>query len=173
MRYFSFSEFERSETASRLKIDNRMPELAEAHIVELVDILLDPLREAWGGPLTVTSGYRCTELNRAVGGSETSAHLAGWAADAYGVLRAGDEILVDRDIVLTAEWTPLTGFAVTYTSDGETFAVEWLTATGLPFDQLIDERSGGSRWLHLGIRNLKGAQRRQVKVYDNGKYINL
>ena len=29
------------------------------------------------------------------------------------------------------------------------------------------------RWLHIGIRNLKGEQRRQVKVYDNGKYINL
>lgn len=150
MRYFSFSEFERSDTAARLKIDNRMPELAEAHVVELVDILLDPLREAWGGPLTVTSGYRCPELNRAVGGSETSAHLAGWAADLVPASEdpRGVQGLVD-------------------------FAVEWLTATGLPFDQLIDERSGGSRWLHLGIRNLKGEQRRQVKVYDNGKYINL
>lgn len=150
MKHFTFSEFERSDTASRLKIDNRLPELAEAHIVELVDILLDPLREAWGGPLTVTSGYRCTELNRAVGGSETSAHLAGWAADLVPASEdpRGVQGLVD-------------------------FAVEWLTATGLPFDQLIDERSGGSRWLHLGIRNLKGEQRRQVKVYDNGKYINL
>lgn len=150
MKHFTFSEFERSDTASRLKIDNRLPELAEAHIVELVDILLDPLREAWGGPLTVSSGYRCPELNRAVGGSETSAHLAGWAADLVPASEdpRGVQGLVD-------------------------FAVEWLTATGLPFDQLIDERSGGSRWLHLGIRNLKGEQRRQVKVYDNGKYINL
>lgn len=148
MKHFTFSEFERSDTASRLKIDNRLPELAEAHIVELVDILLDPLREAWGGPLIVTSGYRCPELNRAVGGSETSVHPAGWAAD----LVPGDGRSVQELV---------------------NFAVEWLTATGLPYDQLIDERSGGSRWLHLGIRNLKGEQRRQVKVYDNGKYINL
>lgn len=35
------------------------------------------------------------------------------------------------------------------------FAVEWLTATGLPFDQFIDERSGERRWLHIGIRDLK------------------
>ena len=53
------------------------------------------------------------------------------------------------------------------------FAVEWLAATGLPFDQLIDERSGGSRWLHIGIRNLKGKQRRQMLLYENGKYVRI
>ena len=150
MKHFTFSEFERSETADRLKIDNRMPELAEAHVVELVDILLDPLREAWGGPLTVTSGYRCPDLNRVLGGSETSAHTAGWAAD---LVPAADDPRGVQGLVK--------------------FAIGWLTATGLPFDQLIDERSGGTRWLHAGIRNLKGKQRRQVMIYDNGKYINL
>ena len=145
MKYFAFREFERSETAERMKIDNRLPELVEAHVVELVDILLDPLREAWGGPLVVTSGYRCPELNKAVGGSETSAHTAGWAAD----LVPGDGREVQELV---------------------NFAVEWLTATGLPFDQMIFERSGGSRWLHVGIRNLKGLQRKQMLLYENGKY---
>lgn len=147
MKHFTFREFERSETAERLKIDNRLPELVEAHVVELVDILLDPLREAWGGPLVVTSGYRCPELNKAVGGSETSAHTAGWAADLVPGDGRGVQELVN-------------------------FAIEWLTATGLPYDQLIDERSGGSRWLHLGIRNLNGEQRRQMLFYENGKYKN-
>lgn len=147
MRYFTFQEFERSDTAARLKIDNRMPELVEAHVVELVDILLDPLREAWGGPLVVTSGYRCPVLNKAVGGSETSAHTAGWAAD----LVPGDGRGVQELVNFTAEW---------------------LTATGLPFDQLIFEHVGGSRWLHVGIRNLNGEQRRQMLFYENGKYKN-
>lgn len=150
MKYFTFHEFEDSEEARELGIDNRMPEIVEDHVVELVDKLLDPLREAWGGPLTVSSGYRCPELNRAVEGSETSAHTAGWAADL--VPDSGDprgvQGLVD-------------------------FAIEWLTATGLPFDQLIDERSGGSRWLHIGIRNLKGAQRRQMLLYEGGKYMKI
>lgn len=145
MKHFTFNEFERSDTASRLKIDNRMPELVEAHVVELVDILLDPLREAWGGPLVVTSGYRCPELNKAVKGSTTSAHLGGWAADLVPGDGRGVQELVN-------------------------FAVEWLTATGLSFDQLIDERSGGSRWLHIGIRSLKGTRRRRVMRYENGKY---
>lgn len=147
MKYFTFDEFKDSEKARELGIDNRMPELVEAHVVELVDILLDPLREAWGAPLVVSSGYRCPELNEAVGGSATSAHLAGWAAD---LVPSADDPRGVQGLV--------------------DFAIEWLTATGLPYDQLIDERSGGSRWLHVGIRNLKGKQRRQVMRYENGKY---
>lgn len=150
MKHFTFNEFQQSDVAERNGIDNTIPELAEAHVVELVDILLDPLREAWAGPLTVTSGYRCPELNRAVGGSATSAHTAGWAAD----------LVPDSD-----DPRGVQGLV--------DFAVEWLAATGLPFDQLIDERSGGSRWLHIGIRNLKGKQRRQMLRYKNGKYLKI
>ena len=150
MKHFTFREFERSERAAELNIDNRIPELAEAHIVELVDILLDPLREAWGGPLVVTSGYRCPELNRDVGGYATNAHTAGWAAD----------LVPDSD-----DPRGVQGLV--------DFAVEWLTATGLPFDQLIFEHVGSSKWLHIGIRNLKGAQRRQTLLYEGGKYMKI
>lgn len=81
MKYFTFQEFERSETATRHAIDNSIPEAAKANIAALVDKVLDPLREAWGGPVTVTSGYRCPRLNKTVGGVPTSMHLMGHAAD--------------------------------------------------------------------------------------------
>lgn len=81
MKYFSFQEFERSETATRYAIDNNMPETAKANVAVLVDRVLDPLREAWGRPIYVNSGYRCPELNKAVGGSKTSHHMRGMAAD--------------------------------------------------------------------------------------------
>ena len=81
MKHFSFQEFERSETAYRHGIDNTAPEGARRNIAVLVDRVLDPLREAWGKPLTVTSGYRCPELNKIVGGAKTSHHLRGMAAD--------------------------------------------------------------------------------------------
>lgn len=81
MKHFSFQEFERSETAYRHGIDNTAPEGARRNIAVLVDRVLDPLREAWGKPLTVTSGYRCQELNRIVGGARASHHLRGMAAD--------------------------------------------------------------------------------------------
>ena len=81
MRYFSFQEFERSETATRHGIDNTAPEWARKNIARLVDDVLDPLRQAWGKPLVIGSGYRCQELNGLVGGSNTSHHLKGMAAD--------------------------------------------------------------------------------------------
>lgn len=81
MKHFTFNEFERSDTAYRHCIDNTAPESVRKNIAALVDKVLDPLREAWGKPITVTSGYRCPELNRRVGGVPTSMHLTGHAAD--------------------------------------------------------------------------------------------
>ena len=88
MKYFTYNEFERSVTASRQAFDNRIPECAKANVVRLVDNVLDPLREAWGRPITVTSGYRSSALNKAVGGVPTSMHLTGHAAD----ITTGNEV---------------------------------------------------------------------------------
>lgn len=88
MKYFSFQEFERSETATRYGIDNRLPDRLKGNVAALVDNVLDPLREAWGKPITVTSGYRCAALNKAVGGVPTSMHLTGNAAD----ITTGNEV---------------------------------------------------------------------------------
>lgn len=81
MKYFSFQEMERSDAAVRYAIDNTIPDSLKNNVARLVDNVLDPLREAWGRPLTVSSGYRCPALNRAVGGSATSHHMKGMAAD--------------------------------------------------------------------------------------------
>lgn len=81
MKYFTFTELERSETATRHAIDNRMPEAAKKNAAALVDNVLDPLREAWGKPIYVNSGYRNARLNKLVGGVATSNHLTGKAAD--------------------------------------------------------------------------------------------
>lgn len=81
MKYFSFQEFERSDTATRYAIDNTIPDRLRGNVAMLVDMVLDPLREAWGKPIIVTSGYRCPELNKLVKGVATSMHLSGRAAD--------------------------------------------------------------------------------------------
>lgn len=81
MKYFSFQEMERSDTAVRYAIDNSIPENLKNNVARLVDNVLDPLREAWGRPLAVSSGYRCPSLNKAVGGAATSHHMKGMAAD--------------------------------------------------------------------------------------------
>lgn len=79
---FSYREFEESETAKAQGITNVISsfEIRDA-IRELTNTVLQPLRDAWGQPLHVNSGYRCPKLNAAVGGAATSQHPKGEAAD--------------------------------------------------------------------------------------------
>ena len=81
MKHFTISELTRSATANRLGIDNAPSDEIKKNLEKLINTVLDPLREAWGAPIIVTSGYRCPALNRAVKGSKTSQHVLGQAAD--------------------------------------------------------------------------------------------
>jgi len=81
MKHFTIEELTRSATARRMGIDNTPPPAAVQNLYRLVQHVLDPLREAWGGPIHVNSGYRCPALNRAVGGAPRSQHMKGEAAD--------------------------------------------------------------------------------------------
>lgn len=79
---FTFKEFERSETASRLGIDNTIKhELVRNNIKELVYHILEPLRDELFEPIYINSGYRCMELNNALKATPTSQHVMGQAAD--------------------------------------------------------------------------------------------
>lgn len=80
-KYFSIAELVKSDTADRLGISNRIPKDLLPNVQKLIAEVLDPLREWYGHPIYVNSGYRCEELNKAVGGAETSFHLTGCAAD--------------------------------------------------------------------------------------------
>ena len=78
---FDLAEFVKSDTATRLGIDNTPTFQEVENIARLVVNVLQPLRNAYGKPITVNSGYRCPALNKAVGGSTTSSHMKGEAAD--------------------------------------------------------------------------------------------
>jgi len=80
-KYYKLEDFGRSSTAKARGIDNTPKAEFYNNVDELVQTLLDPLKEAWGSGIIVTSGYRCAELNAAVGGSKTSAHSYAYAAD--------------------------------------------------------------------------------------------
>lgn len=81
MKHFTIDELCRSETARIRGIDNTPTEEVRKNLTALVDNVLDPLREWYGKPIRVNSGYRCTALNKAVGGVANSQHLTGQAAD--------------------------------------------------------------------------------------------
>lgn len=81
MKYFTITELEASPTARAKNISNVAPKSARVALEKLVANVLDPLREAYGQPIYVNSGYRCPALNAAVGGVNGSQHLLGEAAD--------------------------------------------------------------------------------------------
>ena len=87
---FTLEEFTRSETAERIGIQNVPGNREKLAIVNLCAKLLQPLRDIYGKPIRINSGYRCPELNKAVGGVATSQHCKGEASDLAIDGKAGD-----------------------------------------------------------------------------------
>ncbi len=81
MRYFKFIEMINSAKADEFNIDNFPKDCNIIDNIIYTMECLDHIREEYGLPLYISSGYRCPELNRKVGGKETSQHLKGQAAD--------------------------------------------------------------------------------------------
>ena len=79
--HFTLEEMSYSRVAVENGIDNRPAEEACEALKYLTTALLEPLRRLYGGPIVVTSGYRCKEVNRLVGGVPDSQHTKGEAAD--------------------------------------------------------------------------------------------
>lgn len=85
MKHFNVSEFFYSSTAAKNGIENEPSFDEKATIVRninlLVDNVLDPVRDMVNTPIMITSGYRCPQVNRLVGGVDNSQHMSGCAAD--------------------------------------------------------------------------------------------
>ena len=126
MKYFTIQELCHSDTANSLGIDNTPSPQIVQNLSELILSLLEPLRDAWGTPILVSSGYRSLRLNKALKhASTTSAHLIGYAAD-----------LVPKNGKI---------------EEFKRFVPRWLKENNIPFDQCILETDGkGKQWLHLG-----------------------
>jgi uncharacterized protein (UPF0264 family) len=132
MKYFTISELTASATAKRLGINNFATQTVRDALTALVDKVLDPVREMWGAPIVVNSGYRCPALNKAVGGAAISQHVVGEAADIEAVSKSKEDNKRLFEIIRTSS---------------------------LPFDQLINEYDYS--WVHVShCRNR--TNRRQV-----------
>lgn len=125
---FRLAEFEASATASARKLDNSIPAELLPNIRQLAEwlqVLRDRLSQRYGKPMPIiiTSGFRGEELNKAVGGSSTSAHCKGLAADI---------------LVRGLEPSEVVYFIKQHMQD-------W------PIDQVIDEDDGRAKWTHIGL----------------------
>lgn len=110
MKYFTIKELSRSDTAMIRGIDNHPTTEAVSNLTRLVNNVLDPLREKYGKPVYVSSGYRSPALNKSVNGATSSQHRLGEAAD------------------------------ITAGSKEENRKLFEIIKRELPFDQLIDEK---------------------------------
>lgn len=134
MKYFTMNELTHSATAIRKGIDNTPDNTAKANLTALVANILDPLREAYGKPIVVSSGYRCAKLNRVVGGVARSQHISGQAADIQSVSKS------------KADHKKL---------------FELAQRLRLPYDQLIDEYD--YKWVHISF-STRGNRRQVLHV---------
>ena len=114
--------------------------------LKLVGAQLDIIRDFYGGPVTISSGGRCPALNQAVGGSPSSQHMRGQAADieVQGISYAD----VFQDI-----------------KAGH--------IKGLSLHQVIEEHANAKVWVHIGI-NVAGMKLpTDYMVYNGEKYIHV
>jgi hypothetical protein len=78
---FTLDEFTRSQTAARMGREVVAPPEVVANLTWLCQEILQPLRDSIRSVMTINSGYRPGWLNAAIGGSKTSQHMTGQAAD--------------------------------------------------------------------------------------------
>ena len=143
MKFFTLQELTNSATAKRYGIDNTPSQEVIKNLEALVDNILDPLREKWGAPIIVTSAYRCPELNKKIGGSSTSQHVSGMAAD-----------------IRTVSDLPSDNYKLLHT----------LLDMNLPVDQVISEypdAQGRPDWIHVSF---SPRMRKQLLTCRGGKY---
>ena len=137
-RFFTQKELIASTEAYKRKIDNTPGEEEKAHLEELIEFM-DDIRSAWGSAIIVTSGYRCPELNEAIGGAKKSAHQTGYAVDCVPANNKKKEFFE---------------FCKEYLKDRD-------------FDELLLERnSRGSIWCHIALKSIDGKQRKKIKVLE-------
>lgn len=139
--HFSLLEFTRSSTADRLHINNTIDlsvpsgQSVFKNLKNLCEQVLEPLREHFGIPVVISSGYRCPQLNKAVGGVPNSQHLKGEAAD----------IVLPHS--LSSQPSALSSWFY------------WLL-DNTHFDQLGYEQSGSTKWIHVSCK-LDASKNRQ------------
>ncbi len=128
-KHFEFKEMINSSTALSKGVLNAPNWEQINNLHNLALHYLDPIREAWGSPITVSSGFRSEELNKIVRGSKTSSHLEGLAADLQPKKPTRENVKTFFD-----------------------FIVKFLKESELVWDQCyIENYAGKTWWVHLGI----------------------
>jgi hypothetical protein len=143
---FTLKELTKSDIATRLGLENNPDDAALENLKTLCEKVLQPVRDHFGKSVTVNSGYRSPESNAAVGGSKTSDHCKGMAADIEIVGVANADL---------AQW-------IMDNLDYTQLILEFYTQ-GIP----------DSGWVHVSYdpKNLKKQELTAVKVAGKTQYL--
>lgn len=79
--HVTLKEFQSSDTATRHGINNEMSPTQTQSAILLCENVFEPLRSYLGTPINISSGFRCLQVNKLIGGSKTSQHCKGEAMD--------------------------------------------------------------------------------------------
>lgn len=134
---FTLEELTNSGTALRLGIDNTPNEITKSRLKKLCEKILQPIREKYGKPIIVSSGYRCAKLNSAVGGSKTSDHMYGCAVDIHTI----SDTVADNKMLFN-------------------LILRMINSGEIEVKQLIDEY--GYNWIHVSYQDGRSAKRNQI-----------
>ena len=137
---FSKQEMRYSRTAHKNNIENYPPAYADKNLSKLCKTILQPIRDKWGKAIIVTSGYRSIALNKFIGGSKTSQHTKGEAAD----------ILPS----LPEDYDKLKDLIIQMIENGE-----------ITVGQLLIERKYNTRWLHISLPTEK--HKNDIRILNN------
>lgn len=166
--HFKLNEFTKSRTARENGIDNTPPPEAVENLRALCVHTLEPLREALGLPIIITSGYRCKELNeRITHHSDISQHMQGEAAD---FVVQGSKIKVQGSKFNEVE--PNAEVKVQGENHRELLIKAFRTIIlndNIDFDQLIIYPS----FIHVSYTSRRKNRQKITRAFANGSYRNL
>ena len=128
MRYF---------TEKELRIENA-PEQVKKNMAALVEKVLDPLREKIGA-IRINSGYRTPAYNKQIGGSPTSQHITGQAADIFPIDKDIDDVF---SIIIRQ------------------FKYDQV---------ILERNNAGSKWIHISYNTAGNRQKAMTATVVNGK----
>ena len=139
---FTLKEMTKSATAQRLGISNSPKDNEVENLRKLCENILQPLRDEYNKPIIVSSGFRCEKLNKAVGGSPTSEHRYGMAADIHSISDTKEDNKEIFDLIVKMD---------------------------LPYGQLINEFNYD--WIHVSYNPTRKRHEKLEALKNNGKTV--
>lgn len=142
---FSLEELIKSDTANECGIKNSPNSLELKNLTNLTTKILQPIRDAFGKPIIISSGFRCVQLNKKVGGASNSDHLFGAAADIHTSSNTYEDNKKLYDAIISLK------------NKGKISCRQIIWEYG--------KKNVGPKWIHISVNHTKNSYKKNQLVY--------